>query len=183
MTNKDKTKAELVRSPSGVPSQSGLESLARRGMQDLLVREDADQWYQKGLDLRAQEQREQDQTGARLVCSEDELDLLDREGYKAAFACFERGIALNPNHTGLQYYLGVCYFLGEGVPRDDNEAAFWWNKAADQGIAAAQSGLGWICERVLKDYSQAAAWYRKAAENGDEDAQQALEQVLKRGST
>lgn len=32
-----------------------------------------------------------------------------------------------------QYYLGICYSDGTGVPRDAAEAALWWRRAADNG--------------------------------------------------
>ena len=34
------------------------------------------------------------------------------------------------------------YFKGRGVSRDYNEAAKWYNKAAEQGVAYAQNNLG-----------------------------------------
>jgi hypothetical protein len=36
----------------------------------------------------------------------------------------------------------IAYEMGEGVPRDQTQAARWFRKAADQGNAMAQSGLG-----------------------------------------
>jgi TPR repeat protein len=33
------------------------------------------------------------------------------------------------------------YNSGEGIPRDDAEAVKWWRKAAEKGLAAAQSIL------------------------------------------
>ncbi len=47
-------------------------------------------------------------------------------------------------------------------------------KAADQGLALAQSALGEAYADGLgvpQDYGQAVAWYRKAADQGDADAQ------------
>jgi len=41
-----------------------------------------------------------------------------------------------------QYYLGVLYFKGEGVPQDYAQAREWWLKAAAQGHAIAQFNLG-----------------------------------------
>ena len=32
-----------------------------------------------------------------------------------------------------QYNLGLIYFKGEGVPKNDTEAVKWFRKAADQG--------------------------------------------------
>jgi hypothetical protein len=84
MTNEEdsKNKAGLVPSPAAALSRGATASLASRGMQDLLAREDAEQWYERGLNLRAQEEYEQEYTGARLLCNcEENLELLDLEGY------------------------------------------------------------------------------------------------------
>ncbi|WP_143413494.1 tetratricopeptide repeat protein, partial [Haemophilus influenzae] len=50
----------------------------------------------------------------------------------------------------------------------------WFRKAAEQGDAQAQGGLGMMYERglgVKQDDFKAVNWYRKAAEQGDADAQ------------
>ena len=73
-----------------------------------------------------------------------------------------------------QFYVGVMYDYGEGVPQDNAEAAYWYHLAAEQGDADAQFNLGlsyYKGEGVPQDYVQAAAWYRRAAEQGDADAQ------------
>ena len=70
--------------------------------------------------------------------------------------------------------VGVMYIYGRGVPRDHEQAMYWFSRAAEQGEAMAQyniaymhlSGLG-----VPQDYQQAAYWYTKAAELGHTDAQ------------
>jgi TPR repeat protein len=41
-----------------------------------------------------------------------------------------------------QCSLGMMYRKGEGVPKDDAEAAKWFRKAADQGDANAHSTSG-----------------------------------------
>jgi uncharacterized protein len=41
-----------------------------------------------------------------------------------------------------QFYLGVQYNFGYGVPQSYDEAAKWYRKAADQGDATAQFNLG-----------------------------------------
>jgi len=149
MISEDENKnAALVRSQSAALAQVGTRSLASRGMQDLLTREDAEQWYIRGLDLRNQ------------------------ESYEEAFECFERGIALKPNHSGLQYCLGCAYLNGEGVMQDSSLAATWFRRAADQGDADAQFALGWIYQYLLhhEDYSIAGAWYFLAAEQGHSGA-------------
>jgi TPR repeat protein len=150
MTNEEdsKNKAGLVHSRAAALSRAGAASLASRGMQDLLTREDADQWYKRGLDL------------------------WDQESYEEAFQCFERGIAVNPNHVGLQYCLGCAYLHGEGVMQDFSQAATWFRRAADPGDADAQFALGRTYQYGLRhdDYSIAAAWYLLAAEQGHSGA-------------
>jgi TPR repeat protein len=46
-----------------------------------------------------------------------------------------------------QNNLGVMYYGGEGVPQDYAEAVKWYRKAADQGYAPAQAGLGAVLKR------------------------------------
>ena len=41
-----------------------------------------------------------------------------------------------------QYNLGIAYYNGEGVAKDQVEAVKWWRKAAEQGDAQAQLYLG-----------------------------------------
>jgi TPR repeat protein len=69
------------------------------------------------------------------------------------------------------------YSKGEGVPKDDEEAARWYRKAADQGHADAQAKLGLMYYTGVgviprgKDYREAIHWFRKAADQGHADAQ------------
>jgi TPR repeat protein len=66
-----------------------------------------------------------------------------------------------------QYELGRRYYDGEGVAKDTLEAVKWFRKAADQGHAFAQTGLGRCYgEGVAKDQVEAVKWYRMAAEQG-----------------
>jgi hypothetical protein len=68
-----------------------------------------------------------------------------------------------------QYDLGYMYYEGEGVPRDDAEAARWIRLAADQGHAAAQVNLGVMYadgRGVPQDDAEAVRWYRLAADQG-----------------
>jgi len=81
MSTEDENKAGLVPSRSAALSRSGTTSLIRRGTQDLLARDEAEQWYKKALEFEDQGQNEQ--------------------------------------------------------------AAFWFRKAAERGLASAQWSLGW----------------------------------------
>ena len=69
-----------------------------------------------------------------------------------------------------QYNYGVCYLLGNGVPKDDKIANDWFLKAAKQGWVDAQFkiaysyGVGRGCE---KDETQAFFWLQKCARQND----------------
>ncbi|MCL2389947.1 MAG: hypothetical protein FWD54_03535 [Endomicrobia bacterium] len=76
-----------------------------------------------------------------------------------------------------QIKLAAMYYYGIGVNQDYAEAAIWYGKAAEQGIADAQYALGGMYydgRGVEQDYAEAVIWYRKAAEQGIADAQYAL---------
>src|ERR1019366_3828126 len=54
------------------------------------------------------------------------------------------------------------------------QAAMWYQKAADQGLANAQYELGVLFQSgkgVEQDFAKASAWYRKAADQGLAGAQ------------
>ena len=72
-----------------------------------------------------------------------------------------------------QLNLGLMYYKGDGVAKDDKEAAAWFRRAADQGHAGAQNNLGVMYREgkgVVKDDKEAVAWFRRAA---DQDIAQA----------
>ena len=76
------------------------------------------------------------------------------------------------------------YSFGQGVPKDSVEAAKWYRKAADQGIAKSQYNLGFIYtkgEGVTRDKLEAAKWYKKAAEQGNAGAQSAISLIYANG--
>ncbi len=78
------------------------------------------------------------------------------------------------NLAEAQNNLGVCYDKGDGVEKDQVEAAQWYRRAAEQNLAMAQYNLG-VCydkgEGVAKDHVEAAQCYRKASEQNFANAQ------------
>ena len=73
-----------------------------------------------------------------------------------------------------QYNLSSCYFKGDGVRKDIEQAILWLRRSAKQGDAQAQFNLGVCYEKgygVSKDQTQAVYWYRKSAEQGLAQAQ------------
>ena len=74
------------------------------------------------------------------------------------------------------------YQYGYGVEKDYHKAIELYQKAVNQGNAAAQNNLGFMYERgygVEIDYHKAVEWYQKSAEQGDEDAKKALHRLGK----
>jgi TPR repeat protein len=110
----------------------------------------------------------------KIVCADangwyrDGLSFWSSRKYEDAVRCFARGLQLDPNHASLQFYFGLAYYQGLGVPGTDYALAIsCWRKAAEQGNAEAQNNLGQAYELgygTEQDYRQAAYWFRKAAE-------------------
>ena len=73
--------------------------------------------------------------------------------------------------------LGNLYEFGDGIPKDEIEAARLYRKAAEQGYATGQLDLGIKLQNGLgipKNLVEAAHWYRMSADQGDADAQDRL---------
>jgi TPR repeat protein len=47
-------------------------------------------------------------------------------------------------HAHAQKSLGLMYFIGRGVPKNDEIAVKWYKKAAVQGDTVAYFSLGWM---------------------------------------
>ena len=106
---------------------------------------------------------------------EDGLDAWLHDDYVTALRLL-RPFADRGDATA-QYFLGVMYSDGQGVPQDYAEAVRWYRKAADQGDKDAQFDLGLMYSNgrgVPQDYAEAVKWYRKAADQGNARAQFSL---------
>ena len=78
------------------------------------------------------------------------------------------------NDAFSQWYLGLCYELGEGVKRSPAEAVKWYRKAAEQRDVAGQMALGvhyYNGDGVEQDNAEAMKWFRKAADQGNAEGQ------------
>lgn len=126
-------------------------TVVRRGVEDLAAKAEADRLFEAGLGH--WEQRE----------------------YRDGVRCFARCLRHNPNHAASQFYIGLAYYQGAGMPgKDYEQAAVSWRKAALQGNAEAQNNLARAYEQghgLPKDDEKAAYWFSRAAEHGDPTAQ------------
>ena len=70
-----------------------------------------------------------------------------------------------------QYEIGQRYANGaNGLPKDDEQAAYWLNRAAEQGLAPAQYRLGTMFEKGLgvpENPTKARTWYERAGAQGN----------------
>ena len=94
--------------------------------------------------------------------------------------------AAKKGHAKAQYYMGNCYWYGQGVPQAGEKAVEWYSKAAKQGHADAQCFLGnryyyGHCAPWNVSYKKAVKWYTKAAKQGHTDAQYHLGVCYERG--
>jgi uncharacterized protein len=99
----------------------------------------------------------------------------DRQKYAEAVRCFARCLRRDPNHAEAQFYIGLAYYKGTGLPdKDYRQAAINWRKAALQSNPEAQNNLAHAYEQGHgwpKDDERAAYWFSRAAEHGDPTAQ------------
>lgn len=85
----------------------------------------------------------------------------------------------------MQYGLARMYSLGAeaiGVARNDEQAAKWYRRAADQGHGKAQFELGQAYAEgrgVKQDRETALQWYRRAADQGVPEAKEKLDAALR----
>ena len=84
----------------------------------------------------------------------------------------------SPNGKGnAPLALGISFFKGDGVPKDDGMAARYFRMSADQGNVDAQNLLGILYkfgQGIPKDSHEAVRWFRIAAGSGHADAQNNL---------
>jgi TPR repeat protein len=79
-----------------------------------------------------------------------------------------------------QWLVADCLLEGVGTAKDPNQAAAWFRKAAEQGLALGQRSLAnryLRGEGVPANRSEALRWYRLAAAQGDGPARAFLEQL------
>ena len=79
----------------------------------------------------------------------------------------EEQVLAEQGNARAQYFLGLMYNEGKGVPKDQKEAFKWYRLAADQGDASAQYNLALMYGNgvgVPKDDKEAVKWYRHAAD-------------------
>lgn len=106
-------------------------------------------------------------TAANAIVLKDVADAYVKGDYATALRLL-RPVA-DQGDASAQYFLGLMYQRGNGVPQDYTAAVKWYRKAADQGYALAQNNLGFLYVNgtgVPQNYAEALKWYRPAADQG-----------------
>ena len=87
--------------------------------------------------------------------------------YEEAMACFMKpGARKNPE---VMNHIAYMYHKGFGVEKNQKMAVYWFEKAAELGLAKAQFNLGLSYRKgqgVSKNLNEAIKWFRKSAEQG-----------------
>ena len=102
----------------------------------------------------------------------------DRQDFDMAHDWLNR--AANQGNAYGQYFLGLQYSEGLGVPHNPGEAVRLWRLAAEQGDESAAFELGVAYENgrgVAPSPDLARQWYRKALEGGHPEAAESLEKM------
>lgn len=81
------------------------------------------------------------------------------------------------------FELGCCYFQGQYVGYNPDQACLWWTEAATRGHVSAQYNLGLLYHGGLSsmfyDENLAGGWFQAAANNGDQEAYNMLQKYYK----
>jgi TPR repeat protein len=83
--------------------------------------------------------------GSSVACRQLALIFYKENNYKSAMQWFEKA-SVNNDPESLRY-LGILFFLGQGVKQDYKKADLWLTKAAQQGDLEASRYL-----RVVKQF-------------------------------
>lgn len=90
----------------------------------------------------------------------------------------------NPS-VAQELHLGNAYLIGNGVPKDPVQSAYWYRKAADQGDPGAQIEMGYFClagTGVDQNPAEAAKWFARAAGSGSSLAKVNLATLYMKGT-
>lgn len=113
---------------------------------------------------------------------DDGVAAADRGDFAKAIG-FWKPLADNGNEFA-QFDMGVLYWNGQGVAKDDAEGFRWFKLSADRGHREGQYVVGIAYEKgrgVAKDEAQAAVWYQRAGDRGHAGAAFALGLLYEEG--
>jgi len=102
------------------------------------------------------------------VYADKAYDLYQKGDYDAAAIEWTKKAKYGDKNA--MFNLGLLYYKGKGVTKNDEQAVFWIKKSANKGYPSAQNRLGWHLyygKGIAENYNQAMDWWRKADEQGN----------------
>jgi TPR repeat protein len=96
---------------------------------------------------------------------EQGIKAFDTEKFTTAFELWAP--LARQDHAEAQLFMGVLYRYGLGVDRDQAKAAYWYERAANNGDVDAQGEIGMFYETglgVKQDVWEANSWYQLVTE-------------------
>lgn len=102
--------------------------------------------------------------------------------YSAAVGFYKK--AADMGHAEAQFCLGYAYYVGEGIIRNLESAARWFQLSSAQGFPKAQYNLAFCYmegKGVTRDYDEALRLLRASAESGLPQAQVTLAECYANG--
>lgn len=112
---------------------------------------------------------------------EQSLEAYDKKDYKTAFAGFKS--SAEQGNANAQFHLALMFAEGKGVPKDDQQVAFWYCRAAEQGNVSAQYNLGLIYAYgvgVPEDVEKAYFWWLLSSTDGNQTSVRNRDVIEKR---
>lgn len=108
-------------------------------------------WYEKAL----QYLHDDADVNFRLACCYRQV-----KAYDNAFEYMETAASLG--RVEAMNMLGLMYSNSEGTEKNSELAIYWYEQAANKGMAVAMYNLGYEYHYILENYQQAFYWYQQA---------------------
>lgn len=102
---------------------------------------------------------------------DEELGFKYYDEHNYALAYHHLLMAANNNNGKCANKIGLMYYLGKYVKKDDAKAIAWYLKAADLGYKKAYGNIGYYYDFVEQNASKAFQWYIKGAKLLDPNCQ------------
>lgn len=112
------------------------------------------------------------------ISKEKPLDKVQVEKFNILIKEAENG------HIDSQYQVGEMYVKGNGVHKNEKEAAIWFQKAANLGHKKAQHNIGllyYMAPESKQNTEKAIEWFTKASDQGVTDSTFMLGQIYMEG--
>ncbi|WP_162912988.1 tetratricopeptide repeat protein [Rhodospirillaceae bacterium SYSU D60014] len=144
---------------------------------------EARRWYEAAADRGNADARTAARRIAAAASLETAIAAYEDANYQSAFSQFTK--LAHQGDVRAQFWLGLLYDKGRGVPRNYVTAARWYRSAARLGDVEAQFNLAVLYDLglgVSRSFEQAYRWYSAARARGHPGADAAIDRMFVRRS-